>query len=237
MSRPKGFWSPGLVWVSLVCKQKQDVTRQWAQQCLQNMTVWIIGDSNGNRTYTGFLNITGCNDTSGGWPRSSTCQIKSLGFKINAMSHEKPQFANLMRAHHLGSVPDVIDNITSTGKHIIFVHYYLHYIPAHMSVLYLRMKALREAIERLLKRNPNVLCVVRGPHIATVDWSANHAVGGDTLAPRFVDVIKDRFKGLEHKVLYLDGWDMTVSIENEKFHPPIELTRETVNTILSYICL
>ncbi|XP_059154469.1 NXPE family member 2-like [Physella acuta] len=236
MSRPKGFWSPGLVWNSLVCKQKQDVTREWAQQCLQNTTVWIIGDSNGNRTYTGFLNITGCNDTSGGWPRSSRCQIKNLGFKINAMSHEKPQFANLMRAHHIGSVPDVIDNITSTGKHIVFVHYYLHYIPAHMSVLYLRMKALREAVERLLKRNPNVLCVVRGPHITTVDWSANHAVGGDTLAPRFVDVIKDRFRGLEHKVLYLDGWDMTVSIENAKFHPPIELTRETVNTILSYIC-
>ncbi|XP_059147833.1 NXPE family member 4-like [Physella acuta] len=236
-SRPTGFWSPGFVWNSLICKPSPKVSIHWAQKCLQNTKVWIIGDSNGNMTYSSFLRITLCNKTTGGWPGRSKCVAPSIGLEINAMPHEKPQYANLLRSDHIGSIPDVLDNISSTGKHIVFVHYYLHYTPAHPSVFYLRMKALRLALARLLKRNPSVLAVIRGPHVATVDWSINHAIGGDPLGPRFVEIIKEMFRGLEDRVLYLDGWDMTIALENSAFHPTSYLTREMVNIILSYICL
>ncbi|XP_059144922.1 NXPE family member 1-like [Physella acuta] len=208
----------------------------WAHDCLRNTTTWVIGDSNANMLYLSFLAITGCINKTGGWPRSSMCVVQQHGIKIIAIPHEKPIYAKLQRADHIGSIPAVLDNINSTGKHIVFVHYYLHYTPAHPSVFYLRMKALKAAVERLVKRNPNVLTVIRGPHAAIQDCKHNRAIGGDPLAPLYIEIIKTMFRGLENKVLFLDGWDLTIAIESNGIHPPAFVTREMIKIALSYFC-
>lgn len=234
----KGYWFYGFEWISLVCRVPDRTTKTWAQTCLSNSTVFVFGDSNSDIMYDVLLSITECTNVIGRWHRNSVsvCARPELGLTLRFISHESPRFVSLSREDYSGSVARHLDRLPSTGRYIVIVHYYLHYVTSHLSVLYLRMKAIREASERLVKRNPQALIGVRGPHIVTKDWDINHSYGGDSLGPKYLEIILDVFKGLENQVVFLDGWGMTISTENANFHPPHFVSRGMIKLLLSFQC-
>ncbi|XP_059159236.1 NXPE family member 2-like [Physella acuta] len=233
---PKGIWTPGNVWKSLVCKDVGVINTNWTLKCLRNTSVWIFGDSNARFTYDMILELTKCNKTEGGYPLRGTCKKPETELSINVFCHEGPAYTYSQRNENYTGIPNFIQKLPKNQKHILIIQYYLHYTASHLAVLSLRMKSLRAAIEKLLEENPNVLIGLRGPHIASLYYNYNHAIGGDPLGPQYIYIIRERFKGLEDKVVFLDLWEMSIGIENFDYHPPQYVNREMFKFLLSFQC-
>ncbi|XP_059168799.1 NXPE family member 2-like [Physella acuta] len=233
---PKGIWTPGNIWKSLVCKHVGVINTDWTLKCLRNTSVWIFGDSNARMTYDTILELTKCNKTEGGYPLKGTCTKPETGLSINVFCHEGPAYTYSQRNENYTGIPSFIQKLPKNQKHILIIQYYLHYTAAHLAVLSLRMKSLRAAIEKLLEENPNVLIGLRGPHIASLYYNYNHAIGGDPLGPQYIHIIRERFKGLEDKVVFLDLWEMSIGIENFHYHPPQYVNLEMFKLLLSFQC-
>ncbi|XP_059144729.1 NXPE family member 4-like [Physella acuta] len=231
---PKGIWTPGNIWKSLVCKDEGVINTDWTLKCLRNTSVWIFGDSNARLAYDVILELTKCNKTKDLYPRAK-CTKSETGLSINVLCHEGPVYITLQRNDNF-SVPNFIQKLPKNQKHILIIQYYLHYAAAHLAVLSLRMKSLRAAIEKLLEENPNVLIGLRAPHISPLFYDYNHAVGGDPLGPQYIHIIRERFKGLEDKIVFLDLWEMSIGIENPDYHPPQYVNLEMFKFLLSFQC-
>lgn len=138
-----------------------------------------------------------------------------------------PQIVGLGR--HVNLIPN-------TGRHFVLFHYFLHPSRAHPSALYLRLKNLKRLITDLLQRNPNVHIAVRGPHISTMQVLRNHILGGDVLGTFVMSLYKEVFRDLADNVLFLDGLDMTVAVENPEYHPIPQVAEELTRTFLAFKC-
>ncbi|XP_059159230.1 NXPE family member 3-like [Physella acuta] len=232
---PKGFWSPGNVWSSLVCQDPGVVNSSWFLNCMRNTSVWFFGDSNARMPYLNLLEITKCDNVTGGYPLWTSCYLPEYGTSIHLNTHEGPIHIHFPRQEFF-TIPKFILTLPKNKKHVLVIHYYLHLIISHLSVLLLRMKSLRIAIEEMLRTNPNVLVGLRGPHVSSWELDHNHAVGGDPLGPQFLEIIREQFRGLEDKVVFLDMWEMSIGIENFDYHPPQYANREMMKFLLSFQC-
>jgi hypothetical protein len=237
-NQPNGYWSPDNNWVSLLC-ERPNMTSQWVTSCLTNTSVWSFGDSNGVRLYNIISAKIFPNDSSHSeWPSRL---VKSDNSNRITLTFTPPEYPLYMGSKwkpriRYGGVAKQIDSIPSTGKHIVTIHYYLHTAYYHLSVVVTRLTALHDAIQRLLKRNPNILVGIRGPHVFYVDPNLNHAIGGDNLGIYLLKMIQDIFDDLKDKVVFLDGWDMTLSSENHKYHPNDNIPAEMIKTLLAFKC-
>merc|ERR1712240_596205 len=105
------------------------------------------------------------------------------------------------------------------GAHLVVIHYYLHPMFAHLSVTHNRLLMLKAAIERALSRNKNVVFVFRGPHVSSLDTSRFHSIGGNVHGMLLLNIVRGIFKSLQDQVIFIDGWDMSIAMENPVYHP------------------
>ncbi|KAH9504898.1 hypothetical protein Btru_060960 [Bulinus truncatus] len=237
-STPGGFWGPNLTWSSLQCA-RPEVTVDWARSCLRDTTVWVFGDSNGVRLFNAVKKYTNCSKmTHGIWPLSGNCTLEKHNITIVFTPHELPLYQKFEWTPRLGyrSVAEYIKMTPSAGKHIFIIHYYLHVTPSHLAVLHARLLSLSDAVRQLVARNPDAFFVIRGPHAISLDYNGNHAIGGDNLGPFYVRLLRETFRDLQDKIIYLDGWGMTVSMENARNHPDDRVPEEMIRTVLAFRC-
>ncbi|GFN84668.1 nxpe family member 3 [Plakobranchus ocellatus] len=237
-SRPQGFWNRKGVWKSLLCQTSVFESQEFLK-CFSNSTVYVIGDSNANRIYSILVSRTESITTEpGSWPRRAVAQNKAWGITVEFRPHDYPLFLKqswepLLR---YGSVETQIDAIPSQGRFIVILHYFLHLVPFHLSVVQSRVEAAARSIRRLLNRNPEARVAFRGPHVASQDSDINHAVGGDNLGRQYMEIISKAFTDLKERVVFLDGWEMTISKENAEFHPDDSVPFEMVRIFMSFLC-
>ncbi|RUS91592.1 hypothetical protein EGW08_000707 [Elysia chlorotica] len=237
-TRPQGFWDSHQNWKSLQCERTQ-FSRDASVKCLSNSQIYVIGDSNANRLYSRLLARFPTQKTMpGAWPRAAESQNKSFNISVKFLPHEYPLFLGQRWEPLLpyGGVEKIIDSVPSTGRQLIILHYYLHLMPFHLSVARSRVVAAVKAIARLLIRNPNAHVAFRGPHVTSREWDINHSIGGDALGKQYLDIISSAFEGLKHRVVFLDGWEMTTALENAEFHPNNKVPNEMVLTFMSFLC-
>ncbi|KAK6982030.1 NXPE family member 4-like isoform X1, partial [Biomphalaria glabrata] len=238
LSTPAGFWKPNKRWSSLHCS-RPEMTKEFVESCLSDTTVWFFGDSNSVRLFNDLTALTHCNGlTNSLWPLAGSCSNRKANMTLRFNPHEMPLYQHFHWTPRLGykSVADYIRATPSVGKYIFIVHYYLHVTPSHLSVLHSRLRHLRDAIAEVASRNPDVLFAFRGPHVVSYDYNYNHAVGGDSLVKFYVQLLLETFRGLRDKVLYLDGWGMSLAIENSLNHPSDSIPEEMIKTVLSFRC-
>uniref|UniRef100_A0A2C9M6Z6 NXPE C-terminal domain-containing protein n=1 Tax=Biomphalaria glabrata TaxID=6526 RepID=A0A2C9M6Z6_BIOGL len=238
LTTPGGFWDPNMNWTSLHC-ERPGMSSPWAMSCLKNTTILIIGDSNAVRLFRALSQITHCTGLSSSlWPKAGTCRNKDANIILSFTPHELPLYQHSSWTPKLNykGVAEQISATPSVGKYIIIVHYYLHATPSHLSVVHSRIKSLAESIRHLARRNPDVLFAFRGPHVTSFDWDINHTIGGDSLGTLYLQLIQETFQDLRDKIVYLDGWGMTIALENAEFHPTDRVPQEMIRTLLSFRC-
>ena len=220
------------------------------QQCLSHTTVRIFGDSNGFRIFNVFDAMMNpkCVQPSAKsqkgakltmWNVHTVCTKADKDFHMTFDPHKAHLYAASNSAQPIqksGDVTQYIDQIPSAGRYIVVVHYYLHLVAGHISIAHNRLLKLRAAIERASSRNKEVFIAFRGPHIIAVEWAENHSLGGDVQSLFYHELIKEVFRDLKDRVIFLDGWEMSIAIENTQVHPLDDIPRAMVNTLLSYIC-
>ena len=240
--RPTGYWRDAdRNWEPLLCREPI-VTENWMRACLKDSSVWIIGDSNGIRQYYKVAVSAGLKHLFyGPMPFFDVVSRSSRKENINVhySPHEHPLYVTKDWKQldvDFVSVPAKIDAIPSKGRHILIFHYFLHLTPVHLGLARSRFQAAHGAILRLLARNPQATVAIRGPHTVSLNAKFDIAIGGDSLAHFLVDIIKDVFKDVQDRVLFLDGWELSLSLESAGIHPagavPIEISRR----LFSFVC-
>ncbi|XP_059145983.1 NXPE family member 4-like [Physella acuta] len=238
MTKPKGYWSPNSVWTSLVCDHSY-LTPSLALDCLRDTSIWVFGDSNGVRLYGQLRGWIQCSTTqSGAWPYREVCKNSGNNITLTFTPHEYPLYLGSEWTNTLpyDSVAQHIDAMPSNGKIIVVFHYFLHALTSHLSLAELRLRSVTEACKRLLDRNPDATIAFRGPHVASLEWDYNHTVSGDSLGEFYLKIILNVFKELMKRVVFLDGWDMTIALENSGFHPTDNVPKYLINTLLAFRC-
>lgn len=165
---------------------------------------------------------------------------KRMNIRIKRTSHEYPFYSSFRRHFHKKrktvGVERFIGQIPSAGRHAMLFHYYLHPSRTHPEALYARLRRLKLVIESYLKRNPSAHVFIRGPHVTTVEVPRNHMLGGDVFGAFHVEAFLKIFRDIRDRVIFLDGWDISISLENANHHPPHKFTLAMIRTFLSYMC-
>ena len=247
---PKGYFNREQKWESLLCSNEQTMSTISVENCLRNTNVRIFGDSNGWLLFNVFNSLMkpDCKQPSASsrkgakltmWNVHTVCERPQLNFNLTFDPHKAHLYAKTTDSTPIEKAGDVtasIDNIPKNGRYLVLVHYYLHLTAGHLAVAHQRLLKLRQAVERASARNPHLLVAFRGPHIIAVDWVDNHSLGGDVQSIFYYRMVKDVFRDMRDKVVFLDGWEMSIAIENSVIHPDDMIPRAMVNTVLSYFC-
>ena len=239
--QPTGFLTSAGTWQSLQC-QTSPLTTPQISRCFQNTNFWLFGDSNAIRLKAAILRLlnppASCTGDQGKWVVNTTCTRPNLNFTLTFDPHEYHLHlgANFWPVYKGKGVAGHIDSIPRSGRYVVIVHYFLHTQSAHLAVVHRRLLKYKDAVQRAVVRNPNITFAFRGPHVSSKQWPTNHSSGGDTLIVFYLQLIKDVFKDVMDHVVFLDGWGISVAIENQYFHPPAEVPTAMVRLLLSYVC-
>ena len=210
--------------------------------CLHNTTILLSGDSNMRLAFERLSRRVGCRINTGvvhpKWHHPLSCIDKKKSIKIYWQIHALPfhtAAAERKPREDTKSTVTFLDEIPTEGKYVVMIHLYLHFTVHHYVVFLKHIRAIRQALDRVLTRNPQVKLVIRGPHMSMKKWDTIQ--GGDVLAHIYTRIIKQELKGLYDKVYFLQPWDMTVAIESRFFHPPNMVNDPLADMVLKYICL
>ena len=231
---PTGLFHKG-VWFPSTCTRAPP-----SRECLRNTRVISLGDSNIRASHQYLCKHTGSQHVQRqlwkAWHKPLSCVNHSLNFSSVWYPHGNPFMSSSTAWAELGSlVPSAhaIDDIPSTGRTLVLLHHFLHLTTAHMTAVEGMHSAIKDALVRLVSRNPDVQIVIRGPHTAYEGW-ATHYTAGDMFADHIEDMLVDVYKELRDRVVYFRPVEMTIATENMEFHPGVQ--KQIHDSMLDFIC-
>ena len=130
----------------------------------------------------------------------------------------------------LRSAVEEMDAIPTTGKYIVHLHNFLHFMPFHLGLTEHRLLQLRAAIERLLVRNPHVIVIYQSAH-SSYDHSPNIP---HSLITQLVDLQQRTLSGLGSRVMFARTFPIAVAVANSKDHP--EISNQFTALYMGHIC-
>ncbi|XP_025108730.1 NXPE family member 1-like [Pomacea canaliculata] len=232
---PSGFWS-GQNWSHLLC-QLPSLNSLFLEKCFKNKTFFMLGDSNARTIFEAIARLSKCTMSLAVHPSNlpthipKSCDSKVLSFHQEWKPHAYPFHNsapwNFRLVKHSASF--YLDRIPSRGNYVILIHLYLHFQFHHSHLFMLHVRDAVRGVRDLLARNPAAKVVVRGPHA----WLP---VSGDWHGLRVRRLLREEFRRLEDKVVYLDFWDMTVACENLLSHPDQYVLNTMTRIFLGHVC-
>lgn len=199
----------------------------------------VIGDSNTARMLWQLAGVSGCKrvePSQAAWASGEVCLNSDINLKMSFLPHGFPTFPEPSRALRYGNVVQLIDALSQNSKVVLVLHYSFRPMLSHLSIMHARLTSVRDAVKRLLTRNSDALVAVRGPHVYRKHLTNEHALRGDSLGPHYIEIIHEVFKNLQDRIVFLDGWDMTVALENPNSQPADRVPFEMMRTVLSFRC-
>lgn len=126
-----------------------------------------------------------------------------------------------------------MDAIPSTGRTVVLLHLYAHFLVHHSYIVGLHVRDAAQGVRDLLSRNPSARVLVQGPHALA---GAEKMIIGDHHAERSRRILRQEFQDLMDRVTFLDTWDMTVANENKDVHPHPRTVWEITRMFLGHVC-
>ena len=99
------------------------------------------------------------------------------------------------------------------------------------------MRTVRQSVAELLKRNPKVKIVIKGPHswaFEKADYQTMWMI--DMYAKVYQDIIHEEFRTLQDHVMYLDCMDMTIADENDNIHASDNTVEQMIDQLFYHVC-
>ncbi|XP_055872838.1 NXPE family member 3-like isoform X3 [Biomphalaria glabrata] len=211
----KGKWRP------LNC-ELPNVDLEFLLKCLSNTMMILVGDSNGRAQYTNIIKMVPCVEkikmTSVAWHAPLRCENNTFNISIQFYPHKLPFYGSKeesLKNEVLYSEVTILDSIPNVGKYIVYIHNFLHMVPFHLSLSEHHLKLVRQAVKRVLARNPQVIIVYQSAHSAYDRTPMNkHKMGVFLL-----EMQKSLLKDLGERVMFVNTWPMTVAMANSEGHP------------------
>ena len=111
---------------------------------------------------------------------------------------------------------------------VIVIHMFSHTLNYRTEIFQDRMNAISSSVRRLLDRNNKVRVLLKGPH--TYKYIATYKYY------MYRKIMKETFKDLYDKVVFMEQGDMTVAKNSKSIHPENDIVREAVRQMIGYVC-
>lgn len=212
-------------------------------RCLSHRTVIFIGDYTTRDWYYDIshrlkLNVTLANSKDvpdEAWQRHVRAEVPSKGIVFEWMPHEHPFYGKpgSMCINHK-SVTYRLDLIGANIKALILLHWHLHISRCCDHVAFREhVKNAKAAIVRLLKRSPEAIIFIKGPHAHTFRKEREPT----DYVKRFIEqVLYKEFINLQNNVIFLENWELSTSMENTEMHGTLEINNIMVHNFMSLAC-
>ncbi|XP_046326570.1 NXPE family member 3-like isoform X2 [Haliotis rufescens] len=243
LSKPVGFFYNSM-WNPLSCIN--NITAKDYDRCLANRTLRMFGDSTVRQLFSFMykhMNLTwriGPWQTGADlvptdkWYSYSEAYKKGFNYTVFWSPHGLPM--TFVNANRTAIRPSFVhlDEIPSGSRDIVLINLYahFHFFPVH--IFRSQMKRIRQAIKRLLIRSPDVKIAIKGPHYFVVDNVVTTL--GSMWGPVYDKIIRQEFVHLYDHVIYLDVWDMLISVESSGIHPSEQILNTMLRTLFGYVC-
>lgn len=235
------LWYPTETWNSLQCTQTFTRSVRAYEKCLKSKPLIIVGDSTVRQFFRGILDYLDLDLKEGinadmitkAWHKVAHATSKERDISLEWWPHEHP-FCGAGSRRSMRSIASLISDIGANSTAIILVHWYLHF------AVYLDHNTYREhvrnakvAIQKLVKRSPEVKIFIKGPHATREKISL---VPYDFVARYMEQVLYEEFPDMQNTVYYLNVWDITVGSENCPTHQTGQINRIMIHNFLSLTC-
>ncbi|XP_066265796.1 NXPE family member 3-like isoform X2 [Branchiostoma lanceolatum] len=230
-----GFYRNG-VWNSLVCKNRHFSSQAGWQQCLKGKTLYFMGDSTIRQWWEHLVRILKMTEThipeavhiTG--PLLAHDPVNNI--TVNCRSHGPPLRCFWTRTFHLKFGANAIDEIDGGPNDVVGITLWAHFTSYPLEVYKQRMEAVRAAVERLLRRSPETLVVIKSANTSM----GNELISGDWLAHKLDLMMREMFRGMD--VVLVDAWEMTNAQHWHKddIHPAEDIIVHELEFLCSFIC-
>ncbi|XP_067684431.1 NXPE family member 3-like [Haliotis asinina] len=232
---PVGFFYKW-AWIPAACKDTIETIADY-EGCLRNRRLLIYGDSTTRQWFVYIRKLLQLKMATqmfeDGQPWHKPCRaVNTLhNYSVFWGPHELPFYGGPNRGFNRPTYV-YLDEIPNHSRDIVIIHYYLHFVSFHPSVFTRHIRRLYQSVESLVSRAPNVTVAIKGPH-ALQDLPGRL---DDYWGPVYDNIIRDTFRPIMDKVLYLDFWDMTLAAENKSLHPNDTIVSNMVHYMLNMAC-
>ena len=169
--------------------------------------------------------------TAKAWHKRSMGISRAMNFSATMIPHPHPFYPGNKWANKRFTnqyIAAYFDGIVDNSKVVIVIHMFSHIIHYRNEIFQDRMKAISRSVRNLLEGNKNVLILVKGPHtfnsILTYKYYMYRAI------------LKEEFKELYDRIVFMEQGDMTIAKKNEEVHPVIDIVKEAIRQLIGYIC-
>ena len=155
-----------------------------------------------------------------------TLDLPPLPFCTTKNPHEKfKSFAERMR------------NIDSHEKVLVVLHMFTHTLNYHSHVYLHSIKAMKSGVLELLKQHPRAVVVIKGPHAFAFSQVSSHVIRQpDAYVEPYTQFLKEEFKDLHERVVYLNALDITIATEQWDIHSQDFVVHDLVNRLFYFYC-
>jgi len=207
---------------------------------LRNKRLVLFGDSTMRQWFENMVGRWKCTYTTerknySTWHKRTACANTQYNFTVEWLPHSQPFYGGDDQRYTTTSIARHLDETGSNDNAIFVLYLYVHMMGYHHSLFRVKIRKIREAVERLLERNNAVKFMLRGPHTFT-DPPAWKRRLSDFHALVYKHVLYEEFRGLHDKIIYLDHKDITNAIPIGDPHPPQLVVDAMVDQILDYLC-
>ncbi|CAM9826490.1 unnamed protein product [Lampetra planeri] len=230
---PSGFYLND-EWVSLSCKARPFPTPQDLANCLSNKRFYMYGDSTIRQWFLHltahvpdmrFIDINA--PTLLGPLMSASVATKTfLLYRTQGLPFLTPH-GPVAAIHY---VANEIDGLTGGKDTVVGISLWAHFTGFPVSFYVARMRGIRAAVVRLLRRAPGTLVIFK-----SANTSYHSPDQSDWLNRQLDQIMRRLMAGLP--VVILDAWEMTAAHRlPDNLHPEPVIIHNEIKLLLAYVC-
>ncbi|KAF4087279.1 hypothetical protein AMELA_G00093790 [Ameiurus melas] len=153
---------------------------------------------------------------------------------VSYRCHGPPIRFTTVLSSELRYVANELDKIQGGLDTVVLVSVWSHFSTFPDEIYIRRLRHIRRAVARLLKREPATLVVIRTANLQTLGPESS-LFNSDWFSLQKDALLRAMFRGL--RVQLLDAWEMTLAHHlPHDIHPPYTIIRNMMDVILSHIC-
>ncbi|XP_041478547.1 NXPE family member 3-like isoform X2 [Lytechinus variegatus] len=230
-------------WYSNFCRLRAFAIPE-TLKCLTNKTLYFHGDSTTRQyfeylveTLKGTLKPNPPTKQSNWKVGPSLAEDRVHNFTVHYRHHGYPIRNNWTDASEVQYIEEALDELAATPDTVFMFTIWAHLTTVNMSFYEHRVRRIKAAVERLHRRSPETLVVIKSANTRSHPSWGSSATYSDWYAKELDLKLRDVFKSYDNKIGFIDQWSMVVGFSNrDAIHPDKAIVSSGVRTLLSYIC-
>ncbi|XP_043942025.1 NXPE family member 4-like [Protopterus annectens] len=222
--------------MSSLCQVKRFPTSERAVQCIKGKKIYLVGDSTIRQWFEYLSKIIPTLKTVNVgrhmWYSEHLAVDLTNDIYVQWRSHGLPwQSGGPLMLSDTPSAVSLINNIYGGQEFVVVICMGVHFTPNPLKFYLQTLINVRNAVKRLLGRNPDTTVILKNANTRVPDKLLLH---NDWLGYELNRALVATFLGMS--VSLIDTWDIAVAYNSGDLHPGEEIIRSEVDVFLSYIC-